>query len=242
MASPSTKETLPCFSDNKLSSVGRRANRESSATVALPPCRPWPAGKNGKQRQQRQRHRRGVPQQAATFPFSAALFPPQYRGGTRVPMHYATCDIRAISRIMPATDVTVCCARCPRLTISTGTCVRGLLLEIAPSNLPPRPAPSPSANSPGLRGGLRHRAGQEIREPPGHSGPPRRFRCAVKIAKWDSWKFAFGSDGIAYRLVQTGLHMQSYHVSRWICKCYVYMQLLCDGVHNVRKHTYTGIH
>ena len=33
-------------------------------------------------------------------------------------MHYATNDIRTISRIMRATDVTVCCARCPRLTFS----------------------------------------------------------------------------------------------------------------------------
>lgn len=55
---------------------------------------------------------------AAAFPFSATPFPPQYRAATHVSMHYATNDIRTISRIMRATDVTVCCARCHRLTFS----------------------------------------------------------------------------------------------------------------------------
>lgn len=53
-----------------------------------------------------------------SFPiFRDTIFAAISHGHAR-PMHYATNDVRTISRIMRATDVTVCWARCSQLTFS----------------------------------------------------------------------------------------------------------------------------
>ena len=134
-------------------------------------------------------------------------------------MHYATNDIRTISRIMRATDVPVCRARCRRLTFS-------------PKRVPLVSSftHSVSVLSRFLQrvANLRKREREREREKRVRVFPDRSESNSKhwleKRGKREFTKICIGSHDVAYRPVQTGLHMQSYRMSRQI-HIYIYIYI-----------------